>query len=71
MTTRILSKKEIQSIERKIDEINAHAELLDPSNPIESEQLYFYDQKLARYLETLELSYRIARIKESGLSIVR
>ena len=46
-------------------------EILDPSNPYESEQLYFYDLQLSHHLKVLEHSYKKARIKELGFSIVR
>lgn len=70
MSSGILTKKQIQTIEQEIDEINAHAELLDPSDPTDSEQLYYYDQKLSMHLETLRQSHRKARINEIGLAIV-
>lgn len=66
----ILTKSELRKIETEVDEINSKVELLDPSNPLESEQLYFYDLQLSRHLEVLEASYKKSRIKEIGLKVV-
>ena len=71
MATATLTKKQLQSIEREIDEINAKAALLNPADPSESEQLFLYDLELDRHLEKLESFYRKARINEIGLFVVR
>jgi hypothetical protein len=65
-----LSQIQLKEIEQEIDEIVARAEVLDPSNPHDSEILYFDDLKLDEHIAVLESSYRKARINESGLRVV-
>ncbi len=65
-----LNQIQLKKIEQEIDEIVARAESLDPSNPHESEILYFDDLKLNEHIVVLEGSYRKARINESGLRLV-
>lgn len=66
----ILSKKEIQGIERHIDEINARGEWLDPTNPFEARMIDNDQARLREYLVALEASMQKARRQERGLRLV-
>lgn len=70
MAEAVLSNFELNKFEAEIEEINACVDLLDPNNSNHSELLFYYDLILEKYLTALKKSYKLARIKESGLRVL-
>lgn len=71
MERKILTNIQLRQIEQEVDLILARADILNPENPEEAETLYNDDIKLDEYISVLEGSYKNARIKESGLRVIR
>jgi hypothetical protein len=67
---KLLTRRELSSVERRLEEIDRLLEFLDPSNAIESKRIDLLKYELSYYIEVLEVSHKKARIKESGLRLV-
>ncbi|KYG65584.1 hypothetical protein AZI86_00445 [Bdellovibrio bacteriovorus] len=70
MTSTILTNFELHQIERKIEEIFAVLDDLDPEVLEHADKLARHHEILDHYESLLKLSYKKARITESGLKLV-